>query len=282
MKTSAQKINLNSGSLPECLALMRRYQESCQNVRLVIVDFDHVGATFEAQINRKRLQLLERLGNISGHFETLNTESLGRYRYPVHQIKAFLYDALKGTKKTERYYEQWQLDKGFLQGALSEREELAQNWDRIQSGQEPNIPPEKLEASRQRIPRENVNNFLQYCEERSIFVVFNLPPKWHGTERAYCDEYEAYFSELNSLPHCLVIRSPNFDIINDSVRDEECFIDHFHMTEYGAKVYTNWLVDQMLQSPKVAAHLEQKKGQQVEQVSKTKEQVGSMSLPTRQ
>ncbi|MCL2303846.1 MAG: hypothetical protein FWC43_00730 [Planctomycetaceae bacterium] len=102
-----------------------------------------------------------------------------------------------------------------------------------------------LNVQMQPIPHETVEMFLEFCKAREIFVVFNLPPTWRGAEWKLCEEYEAYLDTLNALPYCMVIRTPNFDSIDPESEDESCFFDRWHMTEYGATLYTNWLADQI-------------------------------------
>ena len=115
-------------------------------------------------------------------------------------------------------------------------------------------PPDRkfyLNADMRPIPRETVEAFLDFCRTHGIFVVFNIAPVWRGSEQYYCEKYLAYFDELNARPDCMVIHTPNFDSIDPNCEDESCLFDNGHMTEYGATVYTNWLVDQMLNSAKI-------------------------------
>jgi hypothetical protein len=107
---------------------------------------------------------------------------------------------------------------------------------------------------------EVVYRLLNLCRSRKIFVVICITPEWYGQlnfsqkdlEIPTEEPYLLLLQELNERPDCRVIICRDFEEITNEGTDEDYLLDYGHMTRQGAIVYTNWLVDRLLDSPKTA------------------------------
>lgn len=108
-----------------------------------------------------------------------------------------------------------------------------------------------------------VRDILQLCRKRSVVVVVVVTPQWYGqlnlSERdlkvSPINEYIALLQELKSQPDCEVIVCDEFTCITNDATDEDYLFDYGHMTDKGAMLYTNWLVEKLFESPKSSAVL---------------------------
>lgn len=250
LKMPSCKLSLSAGSLSECYLMMRTFQDACKDVNLVIVDFDWGGnEAGNTQEHQRRMLLLENFNETSG---TL-TRKIEIVRKPFSLfIKSF-----RAERDGPGPYEKIWYDQKYADAHQQERQELQEKWEKIQyEGYDTNDWSFGLNADHKKIPSETVGEFIDYCEKNKIYVVFILPPKWRGSEWRLCEKYQAYLREINELPHCSVIQCPNFSTIQPTLKDEDCLLDNRHMTEYGATVYTKWLLDQLYSSPHFVKHLE--------------------------
>ncbi|MDR3233468.1 MAG: hypothetical protein LBT46_07385 [Planctomycetaceae bacterium] len=121
--------------------------------------------------------------------------------------------------------------------------------------------PEEITYSEHQIAA--VHGLMDLCRQRGIFVVICITPEWYGQlnltqhnlQKTSDDRYIQLLQELNRRPDSSVIICRDFAEITNEGTDEDYLFDFGHMTEKGAKVYTNWLVDQLLKSPKTAEAL---------------------------
>jgi hypothetical protein len=112
-----------------------------------------------------------------------------------------------------------------------------------------------------------VDGIRSWCKERGVFLVVFVTPHWYGQlnlsqhdlEVPLANNYIALLQELKRQPDCEVFVCDDFTDITDEGTDEDYLFDYGHMTEKGAKVYTNWLIDRMLETPKVAEALNRPK-----------------------
>jgi hypothetical protein len=103
-----------------------------------------------------------------------------------------------------------------------------------------------------------LDNLLKFCCERGIFVVVCVTPHWYGQlftqqdlEKPSQDRYIQLLQEIQKRPDCEVIICRDFEeITGEQDTDEQYLFDYGHMREEGAKVYSNWLIDRLMQSPK--------------------------------
>ena len=254
------KIALDAGTLSECLAILKKYEAGCQNTKIILVDFNRVGNDVSSENWRlnhlKRMQLLSIPSTFQERCTLILNGNQNLFRRPFYEF----YKLYIPPRTSPNPFESTWHDPRYAKAKVPEREQLKEHRRKIQEeGEGPidwNCPMfGGLNVQMQPIPHETVETFLDYCRSQGIFVVFNLPPTWRGAEWKLCEEYEAYLEVLDTLPDCMVIRTPNFDSIDPDSEDESCFFDRWHMTEYGATTYTNWLVDQMLNSDKIKEHL---------------------------
>ncbi|MGL4594831.1 MAG: hypothetical protein ACRCUY_08905 [Thermoguttaceae bacterium] len=111
-----------------------------------------------------------------------------------------------------------------------------------------------------------VEQFADYCAARGIFVVFTVFPaeisrtfSWGPHAKPEDYEYLSVVRAMQARRNCAVVIAANFDEILKTPRDYSkepaLTFDDGHMTEEGATIYTNWLVDQMLNDPKIMTAL---------------------------
>ncbi|MDR0522096.1 MAG: hypothetical protein LBH00_09630 [Planctomycetaceae bacterium] len=108
--------------------------------------------------------------------------------------------------------------------------------------------------------RTGLFRLLDLCREHGIFVVAVVTPKWYGQSdytqsslrEKTDDPYIRVLQEIDKRPDCAVILSRDFEEITSEGSDEDYLFDYGHMTEEGAKVYTNWLMDRLMEMPKTA------------------------------
>ncbi|MDR3110489.1 MAG: hypothetical protein LBU65_12525 [Planctomycetaceae bacterium] len=103
-----------------------------------------------------------------------------------------------------------------------------------------------------------VHNILKLCRERAMFLVVFVTPQWYGQlnlsqhdlEIPPVNDYIALLQELKRQPNCEVVVCDDFTDITSEGTDADYLFDYGHMTEKGAKVYTNWLIERLLEKPK--------------------------------
>jgi hypothetical protein len=106
----------------------------------------------------------------------------------------------------------------------------------------------------------SVHRIMDLCRSRKIFVVVVVTPEWYGQlnftqkdlEIPTKDPYLSLLQDLNKRPDCSVIICRDFEEITNEGTDEDYLFDYGHMTRKGAILYTNWLVDRLIESPKTA------------------------------
>ena len=250
------KIAIDTGTLSECLAILKRYEFVCQKTKIILVDFNTAGTESDRIMNhRKRLRILSIPQTAAEKYFLFLQGNWELFRRPFCELYDGFRVAAHLRNRDNFSFEFLWHEKSYADATVPDREQLKEKWRKIQKEGYPLDRELSLSADTNPIPRETVEVYLDFCKAHEIFVVFNITPTWRGSEWTYCEKYQAYFDELNARPGCMVIHTPNFDSIDPACEDESCFFDSGHMTEYGATVYTNWLVDQMLNSAKVRAHL---------------------------
>ena len=113
---------------------------------------------------------------------------------------------------------------------------------------------------------EAVDRLLELCRDRKIFVVVCVLPQWYGMfnftqkdlENPAEEPYLLLLQNLNERPDCSVIICRDFEEITNERTDKDYLIDYGHMTRKGAILYTNWLVDRLLEIPKAAEAIRQR------------------------
>jgi hypothetical protein len=173
---------------------------------------------------------------------------------------------------SDEYY--WN-DTGYRQSKLKERLSLSSRAEQVKRARAKDgdvnmrqftdtdkmaeIVPHKVDETEV----QSVYDIAALCRERGIFFVICITPQWYGQlnftqhdlQKPSDDRYIQLLQELNRRPDCSVIICRDFEEITNEGTDEDYLFDYGHMTETGAKVYTNWLVDQLLESPKTAEAL---------------------------
>jgi hypothetical protein len=133
-----------------------------------------------------------------------------------------------------------------------------------QEGQITNVLPFEEQA------RKNILEFVEYCRKQGIFVVFHIPPKWKpylGRCPGHLPTWDTaqdigefkfliFVDELNSLSNCTVVNLDAFQSLYPEKPTELFMRDSHHIASFhGPAVYMNWIADQMLNDPKIAAAL---------------------------
>jgi len=264
LRRPVAKITLTDGSPWECLCVMKKYAVECRNVNLLVLDLApgrlkfvpetesyrknrflmfHQGGerripanaiqpTFDEQVFPLRLSL-EDLKRIRLASNSTVMESMWDARVPVAQNPQLLAELRKKENK-----------------ARQDRSLPTPKWTSATS-----IPPihEEMVAV--------VFELVEYCRERNIRIVFNVAPLWYGSEAVppptladpNARAYWKLLDRLAEFPHCSVITVGSLEEIVPDCDYGECYGDAAHMTRKGAKLYTNWLADRILEtSPHLA------------------------------
>ncbi len=108
-----------------------------------------------------------------------------------------------------------------------------------------------------------VRDIQKCCEARGILLTVLVMPQWYGQlnlseqdlSNPPANDYIALLQELKAKANCDVIVCDDITKITTEGTDADYFHDYGHMTAKGAEVYTNWLVERMFESPKIAGVL---------------------------
>ncbi len=270
MRTRTSKVSISSGIFWESSQVIKKYQNELANVKLLIVELRQsaVRKWGDTPRYKYRFDFLKGIGwppHPSGYG---SIESLLPIRFSLKDINAFRQKTHTRTNGRERYWETLHKEKGAL--------EYDKKFPQYRLGFQKRI------IRKNEMPFEDftfdeaitdqVRQFVDYCANRGIFVVFNVYPM--ETQRSVPldadDLQECYakywktLKELNEKPNCAVIVATCFhDIIPDMpkyyAKNPRLTFDGAHMTKNGATIYTEWLVAQMKKNPKIVAALEKKR-----------------------
>ena len=104
-----------------------------------------------------------------------------------------------------------------------------------------------------------VYRLLDLCHNRNVFVVVCVTPHWYGCLNFTQQDLEKETNEpylllqdINKRSDCSVIIFRDFEEITNKGKDGDYLFDYGHMTKKSAKLYTNWLVDRLEETPKIA------------------------------
>ncbi|MDR2409039.1 MAG: hypothetical protein LBE13_13125 [Bacteroidales bacterium] len=109
---------------------------------------------------------------------------------------------------------------------------------------------------------QELYEFIKYCTNQGMYVIVNVMPNdfaipdslpFPNTDDPGKRKFLVVLDELRLLPNCSVITMKDRNVIKHP--NKIIFYDPFHMTNVGAEVYTNWLVDQMLKDQKIVTAL---------------------------
>jgi hypothetical protein len=269
---SASTIGMRGGTPLDTLSILECYPDECQYARLLFLELAPEQLTTEQDAMRK--QFFDKIRGVK------NTETLIGYLkrssvpYCIRSINNFA----KGWIRSQRWFgtvlskkqEQWRVQ------LRRQAEQVRKNRTELR--------PDNLPLTLRMTQRKDGNVYksdqidavyqlADLCRSQNIFLVICVTPRWYGQlnftqediEGPTEDMYLSMMRELNQRPDCSVIIAQDFEqITNGSTSegtDEDYLTDYGHMNQKGAMLYTNWLVDRLLEMPKTAAAIRQRQEQ---------------------
>jgi len=269
---ACSKVSCSAGHLSETFGLIKRFQRECDNVKIVIADVNTANfrvADFNnfREVHLRRKLLFEQPTDFLMFLQTLQSGNLAEC-FPRISLATMwnFYCKIKWLAEERElpYFESRWFSEKFKKGTEVDRITLKQESE-LALQKNPNLDPQPFLRD-YRVDEGDiqfVHEFVMYCREHGIFVVLNISPEWYGRltitqndlGRFPENEYLSLLAKLDQMSNCKVIVCRNFQEITSDGTDEDYLFDKWHMTEPGANLYTNWLADQMLKSPKIISVL---------------------------
>lgn len=261
-KMTSGKITFDGGTPLDFLNATKIYTEECRNARLVIIDAfaDHCGVWHvegngQRGPNMKRREIMTSLcdkASVRSFSDTWKKWGVYAFRQNFWDLLKYIKDSeydSKNEKVVRLHHLGWDKEEEIRVLMTEERQAINQKVIRTRE-----LSPIFLEEEKRAIEELLEQNFV---------VVLNITPFWSGLmdftqddlENPGEDEYLRLLSKWNRHPNCLVVICRDFKEITSEGKDEDYLFDYGHMTREGAILYTNWLVDRMLESPKTATIL---------------------------
>ena len=272
LKQPVAKATVSTGWLWEAHQILKRYPEETKNVKLVCINFrgTHLrhapylrsfqnGNTFHAlkdvtDMSSENLLFFKNLRNRFKEFPNQKFPNQSPLflpmKLPVKRIVQFAKEV-----PFDLHEDQWDVCI-----KMTDKTMLAK-WRKAQaSSKEPESHLEKYSDEMEAA----IWDFVNYCQSRDIFVVFNITPtlykfpalKPEGKVLTEADHrFLALCQALERAPNCAVVYLKNFHVLDPQANDTMLMYDQVHMTLKGATIHTNWLADQMLNNQKIVAVL---------------------------
>ncbi|MGL4943646.1 MAG: hypothetical protein ACRC46_10695 [Thermoguttaceae bacterium] len=280
---SVGKTTIVGGGVWECERILKKYQHDTQNVKIVYLDLRMIcQGTAVGCINGDVFRSLYDFSDIRDLrlYESLHKKGV----VPESRLELFINEAFpyrvsfRSLKKSQKlrheyvdYLEHFWTDTEYVESYKTIQNDLTcytadVMWETKDVRTQSHIKQHLSSCSQYSIEMESWTwDFVQYCEGRGIFVVFNVPPCWRTLSQLpdpndpnlTIDQkkYLALFDKLDAHTNCRVIVLKDFQSIIPDAVDAEYLFDTHHMTKNGATVYTHWLADQTLRDEKICAHL---------------------------
>lgn len=271
----ASNVAISSGWPRHCHDILRKYDWETERTKILIVD------PFIKSLGRLNRNRTNKRGVRFYHDRFLFLKRPGERGYasdPPHEkldiLSAWLpvrasIRTLSENRGNIKRYDFWGPEGSYSERyALHYRERLKKMSKEARLAEQ--NPPRELFRTLTVHPasEQMIRDLVAYCADRNIFVVLNNPPRWYGEPHAFPRpdtmnhserRHLALMDELDRLPNCRVISARDFTEICPGEEDETLFFDKGHMTRKGATIYTNWLIDRMLEDPEIVAVLENPK-----------------------
>ena len=285
MGMSVAKISLSGGKTTEVLDILECYPNECQHANLIFLEL--APARLTGGQNKERKRIFDEIRGVK-HSASL-VDTLKRSSMPYFVRHFFRAQHSKQPRKqphkiTNRHSPESVTTIGVYERQWDEREKnkkktkpirisLQQFAEQTRKNREDSIsktlPPMVKKAQYRNNHFKAVYRLLDLCKSRNVFVVVCVTPQWYGQlnftqndlEKPTQDEYLSLLQDLNRQPNCVVIVCRDFEEITDEGTDEDYLFDYGHMTRKGAILYTNWLADRLLETPKTAEAIRQRQMQ---------------------
>jgi len=276
----AAKISLGEGTPKDMLDILECYPEETRHVHTIFLELAPQILTVEQYPMRKQffdnIRGVTNTGTLIGFLRRSSMQNfIELYSKPFRRFVNRMRKQTRSDQPTVRAFEEhWHAP------TVPERVErvrigLRQRAEQARKNRTHSIPEHLplmvgLKSQDGKVPYkesqiEALYQFLDLCRSRKIFVAMCITPEWYGQlnftqedlDNPTEDPYLSLLQEVNRRHDCSVIICRDFEEITDEGTDEDYLFDYGHMTLKGAMVYTNWLVNRLLEDPKYAEFIRQ-------------------------
>lgn len=243
---------------------LNHFEKECQNVKLVMIDVTPPVRTIDASSRAQGEIFIQEIRRKFWSQDAARKENpIKHYFVNLTERRPYveLYRKWKDLGKNEiyRFEDKWH-QPAYRKGAERKQDELKKARETARKGKFCQNE-EWADAEPPRKAYQELFDYIEDCHQRGIHIVFNATPRWYGTPCITqsditldsSDHFHKFLAEVDQRPNCTVIACGYFEEIDPHAQDEDYLFDSMHMTEDGAMLYTNWLVDRLLENSETAA-----------------------------
>jgi phage terminase small subunit len=274
---SAAKIALGGARATDMLNILECFPDETQYANILFLELAPERLSYEDEKTRKQFfdemhgaenfDLPSWLGRFSMSYFACYVKEMTRRKDQVHQPLA-----------DHSFERNWNEPK-YAADHVKKHPSLQRRAERVRHNRENSITEDvplliRVDSNHKEILREKhyetsqieaVYRLVDLCRRRNIFVVICVTPNWYGVcnftqqdiEEPTDNPYLSLLQKLNERHDCTVIICRDFEEITREGSDEDYLFDYGHMTRQGAIVYTNWLVDRLMATPKLAERFQE-------------------------
>ena len=263
---SAAKIMLDGGRPINSLYVLECYPNETRHASMLMLDLAPTMTARPSEYDDVRRKYFNRLRGV----ESFNIFTDFPPRSSVRNLLRFYGAQLRAYRRMQTNSYHFYEKRGWegLHVPEMHKQSLRQQAKLVRENREKLLPGDQLPIVKHKITDkciEDVNQILDLCRSRKIFVVVVVIPQWYGQlnftqadlNNPTEDPYLSFLQEVNERPDCTVIICRDFEEITSEGTDEDYLMDYGHLTRKGAILYTNWLVDRLLEEPKTAELIRQ-------------------------
>ncbi|MDR0327249.1 MAG: hypothetical protein LBI05_03025 [Planctomycetaceae bacterium] len=264
MGMPAAKVTLSGGKNTDALDICECYPQECQHAKMLFLELAPQRLDTGSGVEKRR-RFFDKIRGVKKSDLFAEYRERSSLSYFIQSCRDRL-EQKNINESSLRYFEsRWDNSK-FAASKETKRIALRQRAEQARTDRANLIfKPQSLVVRRTEEQYDeqqiaSVYRLLDLCRSRNIFVVICITPEWYGQlnfsqkdlDIPTDEPYLSLLQKLNKRPDCTVIICRDFEEITTEGTDEDYLFDYGHMTRQGAILYTNWLVDQLLGSPKTA------------------------------
>jgi len=262
LRMPVAKVALDGGSIQDVIDILDCYSDESRHVNLLFIDQMALVSSTQAA---ERKQIFDAARGDSTVTSFLQRRSMSYFLWSCREAKRRYWSHWQGIANTSpaRAFERNWYDPRYKKAREQNRIQLQAHAEQVRKNRENSttgtwdIPENQIEI---------IYRLLDLCRVRNIFVVVCMTPQWYGklniTQEDLDNPTEMQFllllQDINQRSDCSVIICRDFEEITSEGADEDYLFDYGHMTKAGAIVYSNWLVDRLLETPKTAEAIRQR------------------------
>lgn len=256
------KCTIDSGSCWECLALLQKYPDDWDQLKILILDFSPESIQPHNYQNGNTVFLLESKNcDLPDDYIKTSSNILSFRKMDLYGLAMMVIRFRQSsTHESSWHKEYYRKDKKSIMAAYDAR------------------PKSEIEEERDKKSKEITDPFLvktlyklvEYCQKRNILLILDVMPArfqpmynsgyfdFRDPNTAFSENGSDFIQlceKLKSEKGVFVFGLASFKEIDPTVNEKELFFDTMHMTLEGAALYTNWLADQILSDPNTQKRL---------------------------